>query len=145
MSIEIGEGLLRQSLSTLRECGAGRNECIVVWVAKVDDPERVHRVVHPVHARHRGGYRVDGDWLNSLWDELADNGERIIAQVHTHPRDAFHSERDDRYPILLTAGLYSLVIPNFARPPIETSNWFLVRLAEDGSWEELDWDTEAVA
>jgi len=145
VGIAIVEGLLWQSLSTLRECGTGRDECVVILVAKAGDPERVHRVVHPIHTRHRGGYRIDGEWLNDLWDELAANGERIVAQAHTHPREAFHSERDDRYPILLTAGLYSLVIPNFARPPVDTSAWFLARLAEDGSWHELDWDTEATA
>jgi proteasome lid subunit RPN8/RPN11 len=145
VQLNIGEGLLRQSLTTLRECGAGRHECVVVWVAKAGHASRVHRVVHPVHVAHRGGYRIDGDWLTSFWDELADNNERIVAQVHTHPRQAFHSDRDDKYPILLRPGFYSVVIPNFAQPPIETEEWFLVRLRDDGSWEELDWNAEVAA
>lgn len=145
MSLEIDEGLLRQSLTILRECGAGRDECVVIWVADAAALSQVRRVVHPVHAAHRGGYRIDGDWLNRFWDELADNGERIVAQVHTHPQDAFHSDRDNRYPILLTAGLYSLVIPNFAKPPFQTSTWYLARLRADGVWDKLDWKTQVAA
>lgn len=137
MSLRIGEGLLAQSLTQLRECGRGREECVVIWVGKPGG--EVQRVVHPRHVADRGGYRIDGAWLNRFWDELADNGERILAQVHTHPRDAFHSKRDDAYPILLTPGLYSLVIPNFAREPVDQRAWFLVQLGADGMWERRDW------
>jgi hypothetical protein len=145
VSLKIGEGLRNQSLTTLGECGAGRNECVVLWVANATDPAQVQRVVHPLHTAHGGGYRIDGDWLNHFWDELADNDERVVAQVHAHPHAAFHSRRDDEFPILLRPGLYSLVVPNFAREPIDSSNWYLAQLREDGSWAPLDWDEEAEA
>jgi proteasome lid subunit RPN8/RPN11 len=130
-----------QSLTALRMCGRGRNECVVIWLGERSEPECVTRVIHPRHRSGRGGYRIDDTWLNDLWEELADTGEQIVAQVHTHPRSAFHSLKDDAYPILLQAGLYSLVIPNFAQQPIDEREWFLARLRSDGSWSTLDWQS----
>lgn len=137
----MGEGLLAQSLTLLRECGQGRDECVVIWLGDRDEPDRVTRVVRPRHSAGRGGYRIDGAWLNDLWTELAETGEQIIAQVHTHPHKAFHSAKDDAYPILLQAGLYSLVIPQFAQEPIDETTWFLARLRADGTWATLDWQS----
>lgn len=137
----MGEGLLAQSLTLLRDCGRGREECVVIWLGNRSAPEHVTRVVQPLHSAGRGGYRIDGAWLNDLWTELAEAGEQIIAQVHTHPGKAFHSAKDDAYPILLQAGLYSLVIPQFAQEPIDESAWFLARLRADGTWSALDWQS----
>jgi hypothetical protein len=113
----------------------------VVWLAHRVSPERITRVLHPDHSSRSGGYRIGGSWLDTVWAELAKTGEQIVAQVHTHPHEAFHSRKDDAYPILLQAGLYSLVIPNFAQEPLDESQWFLARLRADGSWARLDWRT----
>jgi hypothetical protein len=55
--------------------------------------------------------------------------------------EAFHSTKDDAYPILLQAGLYSLVIPRFAEEPVDESAWFLARLRADGTWAALNWQS----
>ncbi len=133
-----GEGLLTQSLSLLRECGAYTAECVVVWLGPIA-AARVTRVVHPKHTSEHGGYQVDGEWVGALYEELAERGERVVAQVHTHPRQAFHSRRDDAYPVVLEAGLYSLVIPNYASEPIDQAAWYLTQLQGDGTWREVNW------
>lgn len=138
MTLVVGEGLLQQSLSLLCACGAGRRECVVIWVGDARG-HAVSRVLHPRHASDRCGYRIDGVWVSALYAELAEHGERVIAQVHTHPNDAFHSRRDDARPIVLEAGLYSLVIPRFATKPIQQSDWYLTELQNDGAWQERPW------
>ena len=138
LSIE-GEGLLRQSLSLLHSCGREHNECVVVWLARASRPERVTRVVHPIHTSHHGGYQIDSQWLDHLWRELARRGERIAAQAHTHPGRAFHSRTDDRFPIAWQPGLYSLVIPDFARQPSQEQEWYLTQLDPDGRWNTQNW------
>jgi hypothetical protein len=134
-----GEGLLQQSLSLLRECGRGNRECVVIWLGPADDPGAVSRVVHPIHTGHRGGYQIDPGWLDELWVDLAEYDERIVAQVHTHPDRAFHSRTDDTYPITFQAGLYSLVIADFAKEPIDQNSWFLAELQPDATWEKRNW------
>ncbi|MCQ3942700.1 MAG: hypothetical protein DPW22_05725 [Alphaproteobacteria bacterium] len=38
----------------------------------------------------------------------------VAAQVHSHPRQAFHSLADDRWAIIRHEGALSLVLPYFA-------------------------------
>lgn len=133
-----GEGLLRQSLSQLRECGRGKHECVVIWLGPRDS-DNVTRVVHPKHTSDRRGYQIDSAWVGELYEELAAQGERIVAQVHTHPGRAFHSRTDDASPIARETGLFSLVIPNHAREPIDQRGWYLAQLKADGSWRETEW------
>ena len=40
---------------------------------------------------------------------------KIVAQVHSHPGEAFHSEVDDEWAIVRHVGALSLVVPGFAR------------------------------
>jgi hypothetical protein len=38
----------------------------------------------------------------------------LVAQMHTHPLEAFHSPADDRWAILRHLNAYSIVLPWFA-------------------------------
>ena len=38
----------------------------------------------------------------------------LVAQLHSHPTNAYHSSTDDTYPIVTRAGRISLVVPDFA-------------------------------
>jgi hypothetical protein len=58
-------------------------------------------------------------------------------QVHTHPFEAFHSETDDRYPLLFDPGFLSLVIPNFASGPVGFTDAYLTEVQQDGTWCEV--------
>ena len=40
---------------------------------------------------------------------------KVVAQVHSHPGKAFHSEADDQWAIVRNVGALSLVLPQFAR------------------------------
>lgn len=142
MILELGEGLLQRSLSALQSCGRGRQECVVIWLGPRSNPHQVTRVVHPQHTSEKGGYQIDPRWLDELWAELAERDERLVAQVHTHPRQAFHSRTDDRFPIVWKPGLYSLVVPNFAQEPIRQDDWFITQLTEAGTWEQQEWVSE---
>jgi hypothetical protein len=49
-----------------------------------------------------------------------------------HPRAAFHSPTDDTYPAVATAGFVSLVVGDFARPPVPLDAIHASVLTEDG-------------
>ena len=70
----------------------------------------------------------------NVW--LFENDLRLIAQVHTHPTEAYHSETDDAFPIVTTEGALSLVIPNFANGPANLTQYACYRLRR-GHWVEL--------
>jgi hypothetical protein len=133
----VGEGLLEQTLTAFRSCGAGRRECVVFWAGSIDRPGEVDLALHPDHTSARGGYEVSATWLAETWNHLADERRSIRLQAHTHPRAAFHSPTDGAHPIVTTPGFLSLVLPHFGLPPQTLEDAFLGRLERDGSFVEV--------
>lgn len=83
-------------------------------------------------------YKVDGNELNILYDWLFEHQQSLFAQIHTHPTHAYHSELDDEKCIVTKIGGLSIVIPNFARDPINIDNWAVYRLYRSRGWERID-------
>lgn len=129
--------VLDETFDRLRSCGGGRRECQALWVGPWSDPERVTRVVHLKHSASAVGFTLEDSWLTSFWKSLADAGEGVRVQVHTHPGAAYHSATDDAFPILAVPGFLSLVIPRFALGPTGFDSAFLARLDDDGRWREV--------
>jgi hypothetical protein len=108
--------LLSSSAEALRTLGAGVRESVVLWQGKVLDEYRAEftklhvprQVTGPLH------FNVPlADRLKLLASVSADE-EFILAQVHTHPQQAFHSAADDRLAITKHLGAISIVVPFFA-------------------------------
>lgn len=105
-------------------------------------PGRRHLPVRTVTApeqraiRTGGGVCVvlEGAALHRLNVWLHKNGERLIAQVHSHPTEAFHSSMDDDYAVVTAAGSLSLVVPDFASRPFSVSDCAVFRLTANGTW-----------
>ena len=134
--LRVPRPILARTFDQLRRCGEYRNECQVLWVGPWATPDVVTHMVHPRHNAHRGGFVLDNAWLNDFWLELADKKDGIRAQVHTHPRDAFHSETDDNWPIVRLEGFLSLVIPNFAAGPVSFEDSYLAEIDTSGQFIE---------
>ncbi len=138
MPLKVGEGLLQETFTIVRECGMGRNECVVYWAGPVDNPDLVDRVIHPDHVGEPGYYEVEQDWLNQIWFRLNADRVEIRVQVHTHGRVAFHSKLDDEFPLMQTEGFLSLVIPSFGHVSVGLRDAYLAELHAGGMWRELD-------
>ncbi|HEX7889450.1 MAG TPA: hypothetical protein VF522_08835 [Ramlibacter sp.] len=81
---------------------------------------------------------VEGDELRRLNMYLYRNSLELIAQVHTHPTEAYHSTTDDQYAIATTIGSFSIVVPNFAVIDYALSECAVYRLDANGIWNEVD-------
>jgi hypothetical protein len=77
---------------------------------------------------------VDGDELHRINVHLFKSKLRLIAQIHSHPTEAFHSDTDDAYAIATTIGCFSLVVPDFARDNFSFDKCATYRLSELGRW-----------
>lgn len=84
-------------------------------------------------------YAVDADELHRINVWLYENNLTIIAQIHSHPNEAYHSETDDAYPIVATKGGISIVVPRFAEDSIDIKNWAVYRLSSENRWVELSY------
>lgn len=70
----------------------------------------------------------------NLW--LYENKQILLAQIHSHPGRAYHSETDDAYPIVARIGGISIVIPNFGFNGFSLDDFAVYRLDGNG-WNEL--------
>jgi hypothetical protein len=77
---------------------------------------------------------VDGKELHRINVWLFRHGLTLIAQLHSHPTEAYHSETDDMFPIVTTVGGLSLVIPDFASRPFSLEDCAVYRLTAKRGW-----------
>lgn len=129
--------LVSSTFRVLRECGRGRNECVVYWTGPVIQPDLVNGQDHPVHRHSPGEYEIDSGWLTRYWFCIARDKRAIRAQIHTHPGAAFHSTTDDQFPVVSHPGFISIVIPNFAIGILSLENAWVGRLETDGRWRAV--------
>jgi proteasome lid subunit RPN8/RPN11 len=133
--ISVAAEHVEASLDVLRRCGDGRRECVVFWLAPIDD-ETVVNVVHPDHRASAVDYRVDDQWLTMFCSDLGTDGRRVVAQVHTHPGSwVGHSGVDDRFPVFPVPGLVSIVVPHFAGGTQHRDRFGVFRRSPSGAWE----------
>ena len=137
----ISPDVVRETVKSLRYVGGQQLECLVLWLGKVEGNRAfvIHAFTPPqesISSEDGVGYFVSGNTLFSLNQALAESGLRLLAQVHSHPTDAYHSETDDRYAIVTAEGGLSLVVPDFGAGSQNPLDWAVYRLT-DGDWIEL--------
>lgn len=125
----------------LRATGKRGLEGMALWVGLVDGPAaRITEVIIPKQQGHRTDHglavSVPGDELHRINVHLYKTKQRLIAQVHSHPTEAFHSAMDDRYAIATALGSFSIVVPDFAAGPFDVREFATYRLLT-GRWP---WD-----
>jgi hypothetical protein len=133
-TVLVAPALLHDTYVQLRKCGQRRHECHLFWIASWRDPGRITRIVHPKHTATSVSVEIDTEWLNAFFLELADRGECIRVQAHSHPGRAFHSATDDTWPAVRMRGYLSLVIPDFATGEPNLDGAYLTEQDETGSW-----------
>jgi hypothetical protein len=83
---------------------------------------------------------VGGEELHRINVWLYEHDMTLIAQLHSHPGEAYHSTTDDTYPIATATGSLSLVVPDFARDPFSLMDCAVYRLIPPRGWVELSED-----
>ena len=127
----------------LAEVGVHRAEAFALWAGtRTETTFQVSALVIPrqqAYSTESGVcVSVPGEELHRLNVWLFENQLELIAQIHTHPTDAYHSETDDSYPIVATVGAFSLVIPDFASRPFSWRDVAVYRLSKSEGWVELE-------
>jgi hypothetical protein len=117
-------------------------EGFVLWLGNVTDAIAGVEVafVPPqssIHGEEGVGYLVTSETLFQLNRELHRSGLRLLAQVHSHPAEAYHSSTDDAYAVVTTEGGFSIVVPNFAADKVLPRECAVYRLISGGRWKKL--------
>lgn len=142
--IAIPKEVLKKTMDAVREAGNGNMERFCLWLAPRSENHnvRISELYIPEQYSSPSGGRViiSENALEDLNRYLFAKGLAIVAQVHSHPEEAFHSWIDDLEYIATTEGSYSIVIPYFGRVWFSDITKFAFYVLHDGDWIEMDRD-----
>ena len=147
MGILVNAEIVADTLMELQEAGKRRSECVVLWLGRrITTHVEVTQVWKPVQKADWGYFWIPESSMNTLMQELRKKRLMVVAQVHSHPRLAFHSAADDKWAIVRHVGALSLVVPYFGR---RTSKETFEKdaaafvLSEENEWLEVHQDHAA--
>lgn len=148
-TFRVPQAVVDDTWRALRAYGAEGNEGFVLWLGEIGD--RIANIARayvppqvPIRSEDGVGYFVTSDTLFRLNQTLHASRLRLIAQVHSHPRDAYHSSTDDAFAVVTTEGGMSIVVPNFASDTPSPARCAVYRLRK-GLWTELSRNEVEVA
>lgn len=131
--LRLEQPIMNEVVAKITQCGNGHRECIVYVVAPTADRRRACGILHPRHSATAASTEVSGAELDRIWDEIAQAGQTIVLQVHSHPGAAHHSGIDDEWPVVHRVGFPSLVLAHFGRSGFTGSH--LAVYQGSGKWE----------
>jgi hypothetical protein len=141
--LRVPSKVLLDGFEFMRSAGRLRLEGMVLWAGK--QQTRVFTVTELIVPKQKGLHTADGvcaiveaDELARLNMHLYRNSLELVAQVHTHPTEAYHSSTDDEHAIATTIGCFSIVVPNFAVVNYALAECAVYRLDVGGRWLEVD-------
>lgn len=139
-SMVCSSAIIAETLEILREGGRRQEERVALWLARASAkyPADVVEVYEPDQVAEVDYFNLPTESMRALMSHLTATRRRIVAQIHTHPGRAYHSEADATWAIVRHVGALSLVLPTFAAST--TLRNFLQQakiyeLSSAGEWE----------
>jgi Prokaryotic homologs of the JAB domain len=134
--VELPRRVLVGTHQDLREFGEDGNERLALWVGEIKDGVALVRgALNPpqrsIQNESGVGYFIGADTLFAVNRFLTEKRLRLIAQIHSHPTEAYHSKTDDEYAIVTADGGFSLVVPDFATGEASLATYAVYRLRHD--------------
>lgn len=130
------------TLEYLQDAGRRNSECVVLWLGRrLTDSIEVEQVWLPPHRAGRLYFEFNEAAMTAMMAKLRKERQMIVAQVHSHPEEAFHSSADDDWAVIRHEGALSLVVPYFAgRTNVETFARDLAAFVLNSSncWAEIE-------
>lgn len=125
--------------SALQEFGLVQSERFVLLTGVVVGARALVRtcwIPRQLPESHAQGLSVTvpGDELQRLNSEWARRQEQLLVQIHSHPALPYHSETDDRYPMVTIEGGLSIVVPLFGFTSLTDFATCAVYRLQSGHW-----------
>ena len=124
-----------------RETGEEGYERLALFAGKKKEAVfTVTNLIFPTQHLTKGprgvSFYVDGIELERISGWLYENSCHLMAQVHSHPGEAYHSEADDELAIVTALGGISIVVPDYGNSDTCFSKSALYRLLHGSGWTE---------
>jgi len=141
VGLRCGERVISDTLAMFRAAGATGKECVALLLSdRRADRRLIVEAYRPEHIAELDRFWIPAASMDALMDHLRENRLSLVAQVHSHPREAFHSWADDKYAIVRHVGALSIVVPDFAvgvTPQNFTSKGAFFLLDIENRWGEI--------
>lgn len=134
----VSRTVLDKTFEFLQNLGKQKLEAHALWIGKEDESFMISDVVIPKQNNGMINFEVDSQEVHRINVMINQKGLQLIAQIHTHPYDAFHSDIDDDGAILLLPGSLSIVIPNFGFINKDDFEQWAVYCFDGKEWKEVD-------
>ena len=121
--LRIRESLWLELMDCLETKSAARRESGAFLLGHFDEGIRVVESFVPYDAVEPSSYeryavRMTSCAYSKLYAICDERGQRVVADVHAHPRLAFQSPSDRANPMVPLAGHVALIVPNYAKTPV---------------------------
>lgn len=128
--------VLEDTLAFMQKHGNHCNEAFALWVGEHSSSTfEISNGWFPKQSNEEICYFVDGNELFHINMKMNELKQTAIAQIHTHPKTAFHSSIDNEFAILSLIGSFSIVLPDYGFiEPGELRRWAVYR------WNGMYWD-----
>jgi proteasome lid subunit RPN8/RPN11 len=138
--LSVPRSLVAATLHELRNAGAESKERLVLWTGQPGPRAHASTMVVPPQDADLDYFHVPPMGMRAVFDALRPNRHAVLAQIHSHPGEAFHSEVDDEWAIVRYEGALSIVVPYFASDTtpksfLEDAAVFVLRA--DDVWHEV--------
>ena len=133
--------ILKRTFDFLQSNGFNHNESHALLVGtitheifSISDVWFPKQIVSPI------SYEVSEEEEFRINVELNKQKITTIAQIHTHPGNAFHSSTDDDWPSIALPGSLSIVIPDFGFIDIDDLDLWEVFQYDGKQWRHISKD-----
>jgi proteasome lid subunit RPN8/RPN11 len=111
------EAVIQPLEQHLRETGLERHEEAALLTGYIvgDSTGLVTTVILPYTQSNTAGCELPIDVTMKCIDMINQCNQIVLAQVHTHPGRAWHSDTDNEWAFSDSPGLFSIVVPCFGR------------------------------
>ena len=114
--VHVPEEVWLRTLTEIRTYGRRRSEALLFWggilSASTAQITGIYLPGHRPDGAHAALSKEESRWLVR---RLHARDEKLIAQVHSHPGEAYHSDGDDAGAASFHVGFLSIVVPQYGR------------------------------
>jgi len=124
----------------LRQHGAAGDEGFGVWAGTLSGGDAFVSTLVVPHVETSGGYHgeISPETAAMVFEQLDTLDLVPIAQIHSHPRDAFLSHVDAQRPFVGVRGFLSIIVPSFGFVDLaDVSLWRVYEFERRERWREL--------
>ncbi|QYA25152.1 hypothetical protein G3I01_06375 [Gramella sp. MT6] len=136
MDLKVKKNLVVETLELLKS--SPDKEKVLLWLGHFQGGDCiVAEIFDPIQICDLHYFKIPEEGMIQLLEKLRKSGFRIVAQIHTHPFEAYHSEADDEWAIIRHLNAFSLVLPYFCATT--TIDNFLENVASFSLTSKNEW------